>query len=119
MPQAYSEDLRIRLIRLVESGTSARAAAKVFGVSESTAAKWMKRWRAEKSVAPSPVRGHRQALLTAYSDQLLKLIEDDADLTLEEIRAHLEKNGVRVSLCTIWNFCKQFRIKLEKKRGRA
>jgi putative transposase len=119
VPQAYSKDLRKRLIRLVESGTSARAAAKVFSVSESTAIKWTKRWRAEKSIAPSPVRGHRRALLADRTDQLLKLVENNADLTLEEVRTHLRRSGVHVSLWTIWNFFKQRRVSLKKKRGRA
>jgi transposase len=50
MARAYSQDLRIRLVHYV-GGVSARAAAKVFGVSASAAIKWMQRWRRRKSVA--------------------------------------------------------------------
>jgi hypothetical protein len=38
---AYSKDLRVRLIRSVEGGRSARSQARVFDVSASTAVKWM------------------------------------------------------------------------------
>lgn len=76
MSRAYSEDLRIRLVRLVEGGTSARSAAKLFGLSASTAIKWMQRWRREKSVAPSLVRGHPRALLEDHTVWLLEMVEE-------------------------------------------
>ena len=100
MARAYSQDLRIRLVRYVEGGVSARSAAKVFGVSESSAIKWMRRWRRQKSVAPNPVRGHRRRLLESHADWLLGIIEAKTDLTLEEIRSRLKKplDGVELLL---------------------
>ena len=114
MARAYSEDLRVRLVRLVESGTSARSAAKLFEVSASTAVKWMQRWRRERSVAPNPVRGHRRARLNGHSDWLLELIETKPDLTLEEIRMRLKKRGVRVSLWTVWSFYERQKMSFKK-----
>lgn len=114
MARAYSEDLRIRLVRLVESGTSARSAAKLFDVSASTAVKWMQRWRREKSVSPNPVRGHRHRLLDGQADWLLELIETKHDLTLAEIRLRLKKRGVRVSLWTVWSFYERQKISFKK-----
>jgi transposase len=102
--RAYSQDLRIRLVRYVEGGKSARSAAKVFGVSESSAIKWMQRWRRDKSVAPNPLRGHRRALLEGHADWLLELVDAQPDLTLEEICTRLKKRGVRVCVWTVWNF---------------
>jgi transposase len=115
---AYSQDLRIRLVRYVEGGVSARAAAKVFGVSESSAIKWMQRWRRQGSVAPNPVRGHRHPLLESHTDWLLEVIEAKGDLTLEEIRVQLKKRGVRVSLWTVWSFYDRHGISFKKKRLR-
>ena len=51
MATPYSQDLRERVIGAVEAGQSARAAARVFGVSASTAVKWVRRWRRPGSVA--------------------------------------------------------------------
>lgn len=116
--RAYSEDLRIRLVRYVEGGKSARSAAKVFGVSESSAIKWMQRWRRDKSVAPNPVRGHRRALLEGHADWLLELIEAKPDLTLEEIRTQLKKRGLRVSLWTVWSFYERSDMSFKKNRVR-
>src|SRR5258707_10801928 len=116
MARAYSEDLRVRLVRLVESGTSARSAAKLFEVSASTAVKWMQRWRRERSVAPNPVRGHRRARLNGHSGWLFGLIETKPDLTLEEIRMQLKKRGVRVSLGAGWSFFQSQKNRFKKKR---
>jgi transposase len=86
------------------AGVSARSAAKVFGVSESSAIKWMQLWRREKSVAVNPKRGHRRRLLDGHADWLLELIETKTDITLDEIRERLGKRGLRVSLWTVWSF---------------
>ena len=115
MSGAYSEDLRIRLVRYVDGGSSARAAARVFGVSASTAVKWMQRWRREKSIAPSLVRGHRRRLLDHHADWLLELIETRTDIRLEEIRSTLSKRGVRVSLWTVWSFYDRHDVSFKKK----
>jgi len=42
---AYSNDLRVRVIHVVESGAAARAAARQFAIGDSTAIRWAKRWR--------------------------------------------------------------------------
>jgi len=118
MARPYSQDLRVRLVRYVEGGVSARAAAKVFGVSESAAIKWMQRWRRQGSVASDPVRGHRRQLLEGHADWLLEVIETKTDLTLEEIRALLKRRGARVSLWTVWSFYDRHDISFKKKRLR-
>ena len=115
MSRAYSEDLRIRVVRHVEGGASRRAAAKLFGVSPSIAVKWMQRWRRTKSVAPSPVRGHRRAVLASHADWLLELVRAKSDITLSEIGTELAKRGVRVSLSTIWSFYDRHDFSFKKK----
>lgn len=118
MVGAYSEDLRLRLVRYVESGVSARSAAKVFGVSESSAIKWMQRWRSQNSVAPNPVRGHRRRLLDDHAAWLLEVIQTRTDITLVEICAKLAKRGVQVSLWTVWSFYDRHDISFKKNRLR-
>ena len=44
MAKPYSQDLRDRVIGAVDSGISARAASRLFGISESTGIKWGARW---------------------------------------------------------------------------
>ena len=40
---AYSNDLRVRVIRVVEGGVAARAAARQFVIGDATAIRWVKR----------------------------------------------------------------------------
>lgn len=117
MSRAYSEDLRIRVVRYVEGGASRRSAAKLFGVSPSIAVKWLQRWRLKKSVAPSR-RGHRRAVLDQHSDWLMDLVKKKPDITLAEIAAKLARRGVRVSLSTIWNFYDRHDFSFKKKHIR-
>lgn len=118
MSRAYSTDLRIRLVRYVEGGASRREAAKLFGVSPSIAVKWMQRWRLKKSVEPSPVRGHRRAVLEEHAGWLLELVREKSDITLAEIGAKLAKRGVQASLSTIWSFYDRHKFGFKKKRLR-
>jgi len=60
MPRAYSQDLRVRVIGAVETGASARAAARLFGVSASTTVKWVQRWRRTGSVEAKPMGGYNE-----------------------------------------------------------
>ena len=115
MARAYSEDLRVRLVEIVESGRSARSTAKLLRVSASSAIKWVQRWRLSGSVAANPVRGHRRQVLDAHAAWLLKLIEAQPDLTLEEIRDLLDKRGVHISIGTVWNFFDRRDISFKKK----
>ena len=117
MSRAYSEDLRIRVVRYVEGGASRRSAAKLFGVSPSIAVKWLQRWRLKKSVAPSR-RGHRRAVLDRHTDWLMDLVKEKPDITLAEIAAKLARRGVRVSLSTIWSFYDRHEFSFKKKRIR-
>jgi transposase len=122
MSGAYSEDLRIRLVRAVRGGMSARAAARLFEVSESSGVKWAQRWRKTGSVKPSATRGHRRSPLDAHSAWLLGLIEVKPDLTLEEIGQQLlREKGLSAGITSIWRFFERHQISFKKKpaRGRA
>ena len=63
MPKPFSQDLRERVIGAVEGGSSARAAGRLFGVSESVAIKWVERWRRTGSVAAKRMGGYRPSPL--------------------------------------------------------
>jgi len=54
MPKAYSGDLRVRVIEMVQAGASRREAAEVFCFAGSIAVKWLQRW--EKSGSAETAR---------------------------------------------------------------
>ena len=67
----YSNDLRVRVIQVVEGGAAARAAARQFVIGNSTAIRWTKRWRetgsfeakSNKSQSRSPLKNLEEWLL--------------------------------------------------------
>jgi transposase len=118
MTRAYSSDLRERVIDAVAGGLSATSVAKVFSVSASSAIKWVRQWRIDGRTGPSPVRGHRRAVLEPHATWLLGLIGAQADLTLEEVRALLRERGITVSVATVWSFYDRHGISFKKKRLR-
>jgi transposase len=106
MPAPISLDLRLRIMRAVEQGSSIRRAARRFAVSPSAAIKLMQRVRATGSPAPARYGGHRRPLLAVYEADLERLVEATPDITLAELQAALQAElqprfGIVAGLSTI------------------
>ena len=114
---AYSGDLRVRLIRSVEKGKSARSQAKVFEVSASTAVKWMQAFRAEGAQGPKPHRGGRRSALDAHGEWLRARVAQKADITLAELAAELGARGVAASKSAVSRFFERIGFSFKKKRA--
>ncbi len=114
MPRPYSQDLRVRMVGAVDAGMSARAAARVFGVSASTAVEWVQRWRRTGSVAAKRMGGYRRSPLDAHADLLLGLVAERPDLTVEEIRAELRGRGIHAGHGSVWRFFARHGISFKK-----
>ena len=114
MPKAYSCDLRERVIEAVEMGASRREAAERFDVSVSSAIKWLQRWREERSATPKP-RGGSTSPLEEFAAEILAVVEEHADLTLDETLAVLRKQRIRTSRSSLWRFLDRHNITLKKK----
>ena len=68
MAAPLCQDLRRRIVRAVETGASAREAARRFAVSPSAAVKIVRRARETGSTAPARIRGYRGRLLAGQED---------------------------------------------------
>ena len=86
MPKPYSVDLRVRVVEAVEEGASHHEAADRFGVSVSSAVRWMGQFTRSGSVIAKP-SGGSTSRLEQYAEFLLGLIEKPSDLTLDEVIA--------------------------------
>jgi putative transposase len=117
MPKACSNDLRERVVRSVEAGQSCRSAALRFGVSPSSAIKWMERWRQHGDVSPGSSRGRIRSPLHPHRTWLLKQIEAQPDLTLAEVRQRLADRGVAIGIGSIWRFFTREGISFKKNAG--
>lgn len=120
MVKAYSDDLRGRVLAAVKGGLSCRAAAKRFDVATSTAIKWVARWRLTGNPAALPQGGdHRSRRIEAFRNEIMALVEDRADITLNEIAAHLrEAHGLTVAPSTVWRFFDRHAVTFKKNGAR-
>jgi len=103
MSKAYSGDVRQRVIAQVEGGASRREAAEEFEISASTAIIWVKCFRETGRCAAKP-RGGSISPLEKHSDFLLGLIEQQPDLTLDEVVLAMRKHKIPGSPTAVWRF---------------
>ncbi len=96
MPAPLSPDLRERIVRAVEKGSSIRQAALRFEVSPSAAVKLMRRVRESGSLSPARFGGHRRPMLDEHDALVRSLLEAKPDMTLVEVQAELARRGVLV-----------------------
>lgn len=114
---AYSNDLRLRVIRAVQKGRSARSAAKVFEVAPSTAVKWMQAFRAEDRRQAKPHAGGRRSPLAPHVDWLKARVAEKTDITLKELAGELCARGVCVSISAVSRFFARIGYSFKKKRS--
>jgi transposase len=115
MAAPMSLDLRLRIVRAVERGSSVREAARRFAVSPSAAIKLMQRVRATGSAAPARLGGQRRPLLAPHESDLRRLVAATPDITLAELQAQLERRcGVRAGLSTIHNAPRRIGLRHKK-----
>lgn len=113
MPTAYSVDIRRRAIARVEGGASRREAAEHFEVSPSTAIKWVKCFRDSGNCAARP-RGGSASPLEDHAGFLLALIENQPDLTLDEVVSAVRKHKVPGSRTAVWRVFQRHSITFKK-----
>jgi transposase len=102
MTAPLSQDLRERIVRAVDDGSTIRQAARRFAVSASAAIKLMQRVRQTGSLAPAQIGGYRRPLLGTHADDLRALVLSQPGITLREIKAALAARGIVVkALSTI------------------
>lgn len=116
MTAPLSQDLRKRLVRAVEEGSSARAAAARFEVSASAAIKLVRRVRETGRMAPARIGGYRKPLLAGQEGLLRELTVTRKGITLAEIRDTLLERGIAPgSLTTIWSTLRRLGLTHKKR----
>src|ERR1700744_5289520 len=120
--QAYSDDLRARVLVAIDGGMAARSAASLFQVSVSYIYKALIRRRRTGEAGASSVRGHRPRKLTPGQEAALAAhVRANSDATLAAMQSWLEaEHGVGLSSGAMWNVIRRLGLTLKKSHsGRA
>ena len=113
MPKPYSYDLRVRVIELIEAGSSRREAAELYGISPSVVVIWAQRWKQTGSISAKPSGGSISPL-EEHAEFLLGLIVEQPDLTLDEVVVAMSKAGIVGSRTAVWRFYERHDISFKK-----
>jgi transposase len=101
---AYSKDLRLRVLGAVERGLPREEVSELFGVSLSTIKRWVRRRRQGEDLEPKHSGGRKRRILSSVEEKraLWKQLEENEEATLERHCQLWESaRGVRVSLATM------------------
>jgi transposase len=110
--QAYSMDLRERVVADCDCGLGTTAVAKKYRVSESWVRNLKRRRRETGEIGPRKQRTSHATKLDEQLDRLRQLVEERPDATLLELRDQL---GVQVAPATIWRALRRLQLTFKKK----
>ena len=88
MGRALSHDLRERVLTASQEGISARQAARRFGVSASSAIRWIAR-AGQGETGPRKPGRKKASRLDPHGGFIVALIEEQKDITLDEMVVRL------------------------------
>jgi transposase len=106
MPRAHAQDVRDQVIdAVVHDGHSRRSAARRFGVSETAAIDWVRRYERAGDRRCAATRGHRPSKVKPERDWLLAVIAVEPHITLAALSARLfAERGVRADTSMLSRF---------------
>ena len=116
--QAYSMDLRKRVLGMCDRGRSTRDVARVFAVSESWVRRLKQRRREEGVIGPRPAGGRRHGHFEpAHLEQLERWLRQHPDATLAWLQDRVAREmGIHCSVMAVCRAVKKLGRSLKKKR---
>ena len=115
MAKPYSDDLRERAVAAIESGHTREEVAELYNLAMSTVGRIIKRKRETGSVSPAKFGGHKTFALAPHTDLVRKLVAEQPDSTLAELKARLVKEKVKVSKSAISRFLHHLNLTFKKR----
>jgi transposase len=112
--QAYSQDLRDRILADLDAGLKTRAVAVKFSVSESWVRRLKQRRAATGETTPRPSRNRRVPFHQRHESAIRAAVAERPSRTLVELRRHL---GVGVHLSTLWHALQKLGLSWKKSRS--
>jgi transposase len=116
MVRPYSEDLRERIVRAVDMGTSRNAAAKQFDVSVSFVVKLMQRWKQRGTIKADQYGGWKKSKLAPHAGRIRALVVENCDITIDELCVLLAAEGIEAKRSTLGDFLLTQGLNRKKRR---
>ena|SRR3712207_500678 len=102
MMNAYSKDLRLKVLAAIDRGIPRREVAELFGVSLSTIKRWLKRRRQTGDVNIHNIPGRPSVKGAALRQWLPEQLKSNPELTLREhCEAFFDETALEVSEATM------------------
>ena len=119
MGKPYSVDLRLAVVRSVESGYTREEAAELHGVSLSSVGRFLGLWRSKGDLRAAKFGGYKEYALKPHAERLTHWIAEQPDITLSELRHRLAGRKVKVSIAAIFRFLRHLKLTLRKSPARG
>ena len=121
--QAYSQDLRDRVLRALKRGDRPTEIARRFEVSRVWVYQVRDRERETGMRSSFQIGGHRRSRLAEREQVLREWIAAQPDLSLAELRQRLAHQGVSIKIGALWHQLNKwnltFKKNLARRRARA
>jgi transposase len=115
---AYSLDLRKRVLAACDAGQPTKKVAEQFDVSPAWVRRLKQRRREDGSIEPRPIPGAKPKLDQPARDWLLEQVRRQPDLTLEELRSRLKnEREIAISIGALWNALAKLKFSFKKSRS--
>lgn len=112
--QAYSQDLRDRVLRAVERGESPTDIARRFEVSRVWVYQVAGRFKTTGERSSLRVGGHRVSKIAHLEATIRHWLKAEPDLTLVELCERLAKQGIELKAPALWHQLNKWNLSFKK-----
>lgn len=117
--EAYSKDLRNKVIKAIKAGATFIEAAERFDLARQTVSEYWKRYQEKGEVYRKQQGGYRRSRIEPYRNQIGQWIEQDNGLTLESLKQRLfECYGIKLSVSTLYYHLERMNLTYKKNATR-
>ena len=116
--QAYSQDLRERVLRALERGERPTEIARRFEVGRIWVYRVRDRMQRTGQRSSFPIGGHRRSLLAGMETVLRGWIAAKPELTLVQLQERLAEGGVSIKISALWHQLNRWKLTFKKNSAR-
>jgi transposase len=116
--QAYSQDLRERVLRALDRGDRPTEIARRFEVSRIWVYQVRSRMQTTGERSSLRIGGYRQSRLAKSEPMLRSWIAAEPDLTLSELQLRLAEQGVSIKIGALWHQLNKWNLTFKKNSAR-